>query len=106
MTRVLPHVSKEDLYVLADNSHREGGGCCMANNNNPVSRTDRQQLNLPTPSRYDLQLGVIPVAFTVALLIGILSAVPMYIALAVGSLVGIGVMIDGLFRNPPLTTDF
>jgi hypothetical protein len=55
-------------------------------------------------SRYDLVLAVIPTAFVFALLIGYLLSLPSRTALIAASVVGVGAMFDGLFRNPPENT--
>ncbi|WP_135533708.1 hypothetical protein [Halostella pelagica] len=55
-------------------------------------------------SRYDLVLAVIPAAFIFALLIGYLFSLPSRTTLIAASVVGVGAMFDGLFRNPPENT--
>lgn len=56
---------------------------------------------LTAATRYDLALGVIPVAFVVALVAANVVAVSMLQALFLASLVGIAVLIDVLYLNPP-----
>ncbi len=52
-------------------------------------------------SRYDLLLGSICLVLLVAWLVGQLSAVPLWAAMAVGSLVAVPLVADGLAVNPP-----
>ncbi|PSQ19340.1 hypothetical protein BRD04_10225 [Halobacteriales archaeon QS_9_67_17] len=52
-------------------------------------------------SRYDLVLAVVPVALLLGLAAGLLSSVPLYVAMAVGSLVGAAAVADALFIDPP-----
>lgn len=54
-------------------------------------------------SRYDLLLSIIPFAFVVALLASELFSVPPAFTLAVASLVGVGAIVDGVVRNPPVS---
>ena len=52
-------------------------------------------------SRYDLVLAVVPVAFLLAFAAGLLSSIPLYAAMAIGSLAGTVAVADALFVNPP-----
>lgn len=63
-----------------------------------VSRTVQGAMNI---SRYDLVLAVVPVAFLLAVGGGLLSPVPVYAAMAIGSLVAGAAVVDALFIDPP-----
>lgn len=52
-------------------------------------------------SRYDLVLGLVPVAFVLGLLATGVAGVPIRISLAGAAGVGALAMIDALFLNPP-----
>lgn len=52
-------------------------------------------------SRYDLLLGSISLLLLVAWLVGQLSAVPVWAAMALGSLLAVPLVADGLAVNPP-----
>lgn len=56
---------------------------------------------LTSPSRYDLHLAVVPVAFLVALLVGAAVDAPLRIRLASAALASLVPLVDGLFLNPP-----
>jgi hypothetical protein len=62
-----------------------------------VGRTTRG----PMPTRYDLVLAVVPLAFAVALVAGLLSPVSVHAALAAAGVVGVAAVVDALFVNPP-----
>jgi len=66
-----------------------------------VERTTRG----PVPTRYDLVLAVVPLAFVVALVAGLLSSIPTHGALAAAALVGTAAVVDALFVNPPKRGD-
>lgn len=53
-------------------------------------------------SRYDLVLAVIPLAFGVALVAGTVFEVALPTALAVASVLGLGMIVDCIYRNPPV----
>lgn len=55
-------------------------------------------------SRYDLVLAVIPLAFALAILAGALLGVSMPTAMAAASTLGMGLILDTVFRNPPVST--
>ena len=75
---------------------RERGG---PSDRRPTGVSERYEV-----SRYDLLLGVIPAAFVVSVLVGHFMSVPIQVSVAVGSLVGAGVVVDGLFLNPPVSS--
>ena len=52
-------------------------------------------------TRYDLVLAIVPVALLLGLATGLLSSVPLYAAMAIGSLVGAVAVADALFIDPP-----
>ena len=52
-------------------------------------------------ARYDFVLIVIPLALTLGLLTGYLLSVPLEASLAGASLLGMAVLADALFLNPP-----
>lgn len=62
-----------------------------------VERTTRGAV----PTRYDLVLAVVPLAFAVALVAGLLAPVSVHGALAVGALIATAAVVDALFVNPP-----
>lgn len=62
-----------------------------------VERTTRGQV----PTRYDLVLAVVPLAFIVALVAGLFSAVSVHGALAAAALVGAAAVVEALVVNPP-----
>lgn len=53
------------------------------------------------PSRYDLVLAVVPLAFLAALLLTALADVPLRVGLVGAGIVGALALVDGLFLNPP-----
>ncbi len=75
----------------------------MASSERSFSGTDPQPTTFALPTRYDIHLGAIPLAFSLAVLVGWLTGVPLTVALAVASLVGFLVIADALFRHPPLS---
>jgi hypothetical protein len=54
------------------------------------------------PSRYDIVLWVIPLAFLLALVAATVLSTPTEIPLVAASVVGALALFDGLFRNPPI----
>lgn len=52
-------------------------------------------------SRYDAILGIIPLTFMIALLAATVGSVRLETAIIGGSLIGVLVVIDALFLNPP-----
>lgn len=53
------------------------------------------------PSRYDLVLAAVPLAFVTAVLLAALTDVPMRVGLVGAGIVGSLALLDGLFLNPP-----
>ncbi len=67
-----------------------------------ANSTDRSpSASQPTVSRYDLQLAVVPVAFAFAALVGRILSLSASGTLALGSLIGLLVVLDALFLSPP-----
>lgn len=65
---------------------------------------DRATATLPAwPTREDLLLAVIPTAFLVGAVASHLTALPARTGLAGAALVGVLVLGEVLFRNPPLS---
>ncbi|APX97875.1 hypothetical protein [Natronorubrum daqingense] len=56
---------------------------------------------LAAASRYDVLLGIIPVAYASAILVAGLSSVPLVVTMLVASLVGVVVIADACYLNPP-----
>lgn len=54
-------------------------------------------------SRYDLVLAIIPSAFVLSLLVGVLLSAPMELTLLPAAMVGTVVLADALFLNPPVS---
>lgn len=52
-------------------------------------------------SRYDLALATIPLAFLLGAIAHLVSPVPLRVALAAGATVGLLVLVDAVFLNPP-----
>ncbi|WP_436346516.1 hypothetical protein [Natronorubrum sp. FCH18a] len=57
---------------------------------------------LAAANRYDLLLGSIPVAFAVALVVATISSVSLVEAMLVAAFVGVVVIVDACYRNPPI----
>lgn len=55
----------------------------------------------PLASRYDLLLVLIPLAFVAAVLAGMVLPLGTQATLAGAALVGLGAIVDGVYRNPP-----
>jgi hypothetical protein len=53
-------------------------------------------------SRYDLALGIIPVAFVVSIAVSAATGLRLIHALAPAALVGILVIVDACYLNPPI----
>jgi hypothetical protein len=67
------------------------------------TRTDRlDSRTLPSLSRYDLVLALIPVAFLVSVVLGYLLSVPLRTTLTGASAVAALALLDALFLNPPI----
>lgn len=54
-------------------------------------------------SRYDLVLALIPVAFLLAVVAGTVLSVSIPTAIAGASLLGLAAIVEGVYRNPPVT---
>jgi hypothetical protein len=67
----------------------------------PVAPDELQPVDPAGPSRYDVLLGSISVLLAVAWLVGQFSGVPVWAAMAVGSLLALPLVADGLAVNPP-----
>lgn len=65
--------------------------------------TDVAPSRLPL-SRYDLVLALIPLAFGVAILAGTLLGVSLPTAMAAASTLGMALIVDTVYRNPPVST--
>ncbi|SEH13290.1 hypothetical protein SAMN04487967_1274 [Natronorubrum sediminis] len=57
-------------------------------------------VTLAAASRYDVLLGIIPVAYASAILVAGLSSVPLVLTMLVASLVGVVVIVDACYLNP------
>ncbi|WP_293031430.1 hypothetical protein [Natronococcus sp.] len=57
---------------------------------------------LAAANRYDLALGGIPIAFVIALVAASTFGVPVPYALAPAAVVGVGVIADVCYLNPPI----
>jgi len=64
-------------------------------------RTTSFRTVLPSTTRYDFVLAVIPLCFLVSLLVTAVSSFSLYETAAVGALLGALALVDGLFVNPP-----
>ena len=76
----------------------------MAVSRNSPRRTDtarRFLVLLGGLSRYDLLLALVPLAFVLALLVHVVAGVSMLTAVAGGAVIGLVVLVDALFVNPP-----
>ena len=67
----------------------------------PSSPDELQPVDSVRLSRYDLLLGSILLVLLVAWLVGQLSSVPVWVAMAAGSLLAVPLVADGLAVNPP-----
>ena len=72
--------------------------------------TDRDPLEtlvdvLTAATRYDLVLGVVPVAFAIALVVAYVAGVTVPLALTGAAVVGIAAIVDALFVHPPVDQD-
>ncbi|NKE38005.1 hypothetical protein GWG54_19860 [Natronococcus sp. JC468] len=57
---------------------------------------------LAAADRYDLALGTIPIAFVIALVAAAAFGVPAPYALAGAAIVGVGIVVDVCYLNPPI----
>ena len=67
----------------------------------PSSPDELQPVDSARLSRYDLLLGSMLLVLLVAWLVGQLSSVPVWAAMAAGSLLAVPLVADGLAVNPP-----
>ena len=67
----------------------------------PAGPDERRPVDVPSLSRYDLLLASIPLVLLLAWIVGRLTSVPLWAALAAGSLVALPLLADGLAVNPP-----
>lgn len=67
----------------------------------PVPPDELQPVDPDGLSRYDLLLGSISVVLLTAWLVGSLSGVPVWSAMAAGGLLALPLVADGLAVNPP-----
>ena len=67
----------------------------------PSSPDEPQPVDPVRLSRYDLLLGSMLLVLLVAWLVGQLSSVPVWVAMAIGSLLAVPLVADGLAVNPP-----
>lgn len=67
----------------------------------PEEQYRNQSVRPPAVSRYDLVLAVIPMAFLLTAVTSGVLGVSLPTALAGGSLLGVAVLADALFLNPP-----
>jgi hypothetical protein len=58
--------------------------------------------DLTAVSRYDLVLGVIPITFVVSIVVSAATGLSVVYALAPAALVGILVIVDACYLNPPI----
>jgi hypothetical protein len=68
-----------------------------------ASRKRRLPSHIDRLSRYDLVLAVIPIGFLLVALASVTLSVPLRTLLPAWSLVGVLVLADGLYFNPPGT---
>ncbi|RQG93168.1 hypothetical protein EA462_02900 [Natrarchaeobius halalkaliphilus] len=57
---------------------------------------------LAAVDRYDLLLGIVPIAFAVALVAASLLGVSVTQAMIVPAIVGVFTIVDACYRNPPI----
>lgn len=57
---------------------------------------------LAEASRYDLLLGIVPLAFAVALVVAQVLSVSVVQAMFVAAAIGVLVIVDACYRNPPI----
>ncbi len=67
----------------------------------PSSPDELQPVDPTRLSRYDILLGSILLVLLVAWLVGQLSSLPVWAAMAAGSLLALPLVADGLAVNPP-----
>lgn len=63
----------------------------------------QRKLDVPaSTARYDLALGLIPLAFVLAMTLGMVLGLSVQVMLVSAALVGVGVLVDALYLNPPV----
>jgi hypothetical protein len=67
----------------------------------PDEQYRNQSARLSSLSRYDIVLALIPTAFLLTAVASGLFGVSLPTALAAGSVLGVGLLADALFLNPP-----
>lgn len=72
-----------------------------------ISRPERDPFDalvdvLAAVNRYDLQLGLIPVAFAIALTVASTTSVAVTQSMLIAAAIGVFVVIDACYRNPPI----
>jgi len=67
----------------------------------PGAPDELRPVDPPGLSRYDLLLGSISVVLLIAWVVGQLSSVPTWAAMAAGGLLALPLVADGLAVNPP-----
>lgn len=66
-------------------------------------RRPRKPFAVPTSTtRYDLALGLIPLAFVLAMTLGTVLGLSVQATLVSAALVGVVVLVDALYLNPPV----
>lgn len=75
----------------------------MANSETRVTSTGTETTILPDRSRYDFHLLAFPILFGAGAGAAMLTELPVEIGLLVAAVIGMLVMLDGLFRHPPTT---
>ncbi|ELY36493.1 hypothetical protein [Natronorubrum tibetense] len=74
---------------------------------NTIGRPERDPFEtligvLAAADRYDILLLVVPVAFAVALVAASISSVSLVQAMLVAAVVGVAVVVDACYWNPPV----
>lgn len=70
-------------------------------------RLPRKPYVVPTSTaRYDLALGLIPLAFVLAMTLGTVLGLSVQATLVSAALVGVVVLVDALYLNPPVERGF
>lgn len=67
----------------------------------PAAPDESSAPGLPPLSRYDLLLVTIPLVLVLSGLVGALTSLPVWTAVAVGALAALPLLADGLAVNPP-----
>jgi hypothetical protein len=74
---------------------------------NTTRRSERDPFDalidvLAAANRYDFALGLVPIAFVVTLVAAHALGVPTLHAIAAAAVVGVGVIVDACYLNPPI----